>query len=148
MGFATIEEYIEAAAPDRQEGLRQIRQMFRDHVPDGIVEEMSYNMPGYTVSWDIYPKGYHCNPKLPLPFAGFSANKGGFSLYLFCVYPDSELSEWLQSEFATAGLKLDMGKSCIRFKKIEEKPLEIIGRLLDQLDLAKFIAIYEEALVR
>lgn len=148
MGFATIEEYIDAAAPERQEGLRLIRKMFLAHVPPGIDEGISYNMPGYTVSWDVYPKGYHCDKSLPLPFAGFSATKGGYSIHLFCVYPDSDRSEWLKTEFEAAGLKLDMGKACLRFKKIDEKPLEIVGRLLDQIQLDDFIEVYEKSFVR
>lgn len=103
-------------------------------------------MIGYNVSHKIYPNGYHCDPKQPLPFAGLASQKNYMSLYLCAAYGDASIEEWLRKEFEKAGKKLDMGKCCIRFKKVEDLPLTVIAEAFKKVSVVEFIAGYEKFL--
>jgi Domain of unknown function (DU1801) len=105
-------------------------------------------MIGYYIPHSLYPPGYHCDPKLPLSMAWIGSQKNHMSLYLMCVYGNSKHATWLKEEWAKTGKKLDMGKACIRFKKLEDLPLDLIGRLIARISVKDFIAGYESALTK
>jgi len=110
---------------------------------------MSYGMIGYVVPHSIYPAGYHCAPELPLPFLSIASQKQFIGFYHMGVYADPELLAWFQHAYGLLGLrKLDMGKSCIRFKKWEEMPFELLGDLVSRVTVSDWIATYESKLKR
>jgi len=106
---------------------------------------MQYGMIGYYVPHSEYPAGYHCNPKEPLPFASLASQKNYVSVYLFCVYSDEQQQAWFQKAWEKSGKKLNMGKSCVRFRKLDDVPLKVIGQAVKRIPVAKFIKTYEEA---
>jgi hypothetical protein len=106
---------------------------------------MSYGMIGYHVPHSIYPAGYHCDPEQPLPFAGLASQKNHMAFYLMCVYSEKEYEKWFREAWAKSGKKLDMGKSCIRFKKLEDLPLDVVGVAIKKVPVKKYVAIYEAA---
>ena len=103
-------------------------------------------MIGYFVPHSIYPDGYHCDPSEPLPFASIASQKNHMAIYMMCVYSDPKLQEWFKKAWAKTGKKLDMGKSCVRFKKLEDLPLEIIGEAIKRVPVKKFVDHYESAI--
>jgi hypothetical protein len=125
---ATVKEYLAELPDDRRKALEAVRKVVRKNLDKAYVEGMQYGMVGYYVPHKVYPPGYHCDPKQPLPFAGMASQKNHMSLYLFCVYNNPELLAWFQKAVAKSGKKLNMGKSCIRFKKLEDLPLAARGR--------------------
>lgn len=141
------EEYIEKLPPERQEAMAKLRQTILENLPDGFEETMSYGMIGYVVPKSIYPAGYHCDPKLPLPFISIASQKNFIALYHSAIYADEELLAWWQSEYPKyVKNKLDMGKSCIRFKKIEQTPYDLIAQLVRKVSSADWIELYENNL--
>jgi hypothetical protein len=114
------------------------------HLPAGIEEGMTYGMIGYFVPHRIYPAGYHCDPKLPLPFVNLGSQKNHLSLHLMNVYGDDETEKWLRTAWAATGKKLDLGKACLRFKKIEDLSLEVLGDLIARTSVEKHIARFEK----
>ena len=142
----TVEEYLAALPTDRREALQAIRAVILANLPKGIEEGMQYGNIGYFVPHSVYPPGYHCDPKQPLPFAGLASQKNYISLYLMCIYSDSEHQAWFRAAWEKTGKKLDMGKSCVRCKKIEDVPLKVIGQAIKRIPTKKFIAGYESAL--
>jgi hypothetical protein len=106
---------------------------------------MQYGMIGYYVPHSVFPAGYHCDPRQPLPFASIASQKSHMALYLMCVYGNEENEKWLRDEWAKSGKKLDMGKSCIRFKKLSDLPLDVIGKLFKRVPAKKYIEQYEAA---
>ncbi|RMF04730.1 MAG: DUF1801 domain-containing protein [Bacteroidetes bacterium] len=142
----TPEDYIAQLPADRQGPMRALRQTLLDNLPEGFEECISYNMIGYVVPHARYPDGYHVNPKLPLPFINIASQKNFIALYHNGIYADPELLAWFQAEYPKhSKRKLDMGKSCIRFKKVEELPLELIAELAQKMDVDTWIARYEAA---
>jgi len=110
---------------------------------------MSYGMIGYVVPHSIYPKGYHCSPELPLPFISIASQKNAITLYHMMVYADKNLHDWFVTEYSkVCKSKLDMGKSCIRFKKINEIPYELIGKLVSKVSVEQWIEKYESSFVK
>jgi hypothetical protein len=107
---------------------------------------MQYGMIGYFVPHSVYPPGYHCDPKQPLPFACLASQKNYISVYLGCVYTDPEHEAWFREAWAKTGKKLDMGKSCVRFKKLDDVPLNVIGQAIKRVPVKKFIEHYESAI--
>lgn len=105
-------------------------------------------MIGYVVPHRVYPPGYHCDPKLPLPFINLASQKNYIALYVMCLYTEPALLEWFISEYAKTGFKLDMGKSCVRFKKIDHIPYELIGELVSKATLQEYLRNYEAGLKR
>lgn len=144
---ATPEEYIAQVPEDRQDTLKKLRKVIKDNLPVGFEEGMQYKMIGYYVPHSVYPDGYHCDPKTPLPFMSFASQKNSVNLYHMGMYAKKELLDWFVSEYPKhCSRKLDMGKSCIRFKKIDEIPFELIGELTKKMSSEEWIAIYESAL--
>jgi len=130
-----------------REALVKLRNHVLQNLPPGFTEEISYGMIGYVVSHKLYPSGYHCNPKLPLPFLSIAAQKNFIALYHMGIYADQDLMSWFTEQWPKhSGTKLDMGKSCIRFKKPESIPYELIGQLLERFTVSQWIALYEKQL--
>ncbi|MEQ8582485.1 MAG: DUF1801 domain-containing protein [Marinoscillum sp.] len=141
------EEYISQLPEERQKPFQKLRQTILDHLPDGFEEKMSYGMIGYVVPHERYPTGYHCDPKLPLPFINIAAQKNFIALYHMGIYADPDLMHWFTTAYPLhCKTRLDMGKSCIRFKKINEIPLELIGDLVSKVTADEWIQSYETRL--
>jgi len=140
----TPQEYFDSLPEDRKEGMKQLRKVILDNLPKGFSEEMSYGMIGYVVPHDLYPSGYHCNPKLPLPFMNLASQKNFIAFYHMGLYADEKLMHWLLEEYPKhTSVKLDMGKSCLRFKKPAQIPYELIGELVKKISVQDWIGIYE-----
>jgi hypothetical protein len=140
------EEYLQNVSDDKKEAMIALRNVLVNHLPTGFVEVMTSGMLGYVVPHALYPQGYHCNPKQPLPFIALGAQKNHISLYHIGLYMNEPLSIWLEKEWEKATKqKLDKGKGCIRFKKPAEIPFELIGRLAEKITVEQWIAIYESS---
>lgn len=146
---ATPDEYIDSLPEDRKEAMTQLRKTIKKNLPKGFKEVMSYGMIGYVVPHSIYPAGYHCDPKLPLPFMCIASQKNFIALYHMGIYGDPQLLKWFTDGYAKAvPTKLDMGKSCVRFKKPEHIPYPLIGELTAKITPQDWIAMYEKVLQR
>jgi len=138
------DQYIGQLADDRKDAMTKLRQTILDNLPEGFEETMNYGMIGYVVPKSIYPAGYHCDPKLPLPFINIASQKNFVAVYHLGLYADKPLMDWFTSEYPKhTKAKLDMGKSCIRFKKAEQIPFDLIGQLAGKLTVEKWIEMYE-----
>jgi hypothetical protein len=143
---STIDEYLAGLPEDRRAVLSSLRNTILANLPEGYEERMQYGMIGYVVPHSLYPKGYHCDPKQPLTYATLASQKNHMALYLMCVYGSEPEREWFQQSWSATGKKLDMGKSCIRFKKLGDVPLDVIGQAIARVPVAKYIARVEEML--
>jgi len=141
-----VTEYLAALPDDRRNSLETVRAVIRKNLPKGYEEGMQYGMIGYYVPHSVYPPGYHCDPMQPVPFAGMASQKNHMSLYLMCIYGDSEHLAWFRKAWAKTGKKLDMGKACIRFKHVEDLPLDVIGQAIKRAPVTKFIGHYESVI--
>jgi len=141
----TVKEYLAELPADRRAAIEAVRKVIRKNLDKGYEEGMQYGMIGYYVPHKLYPAGYHCDPKHPLPFAGLASQKNYMAVYLMCDgNPKDE--EWFRKEWAKTGKKLDMGKSCIRFKKLEDLPLEVIGKAIARVPVKDYVANYESVI--
>jgi len=137
-------EYIVQIPEDRIPYFNKLRQTILENIPEGFEEQMSYGMIGYVVPKTIYPKGYHCDTKLPLPFVNIASQKNSIALYHSGIYANKELLDWFVAEYPKhCKRKLDMGKSCIRFKKPEEIPFALIAELMQKMTLKEWVELYE-----
>jgi uncharacterized protein YdhG (YjbR/CyaY superfamily) len=140
----SVEDYIAQLPEDRQEVIQKLRKLFQKKLPKGFQECISYGMIGYVVPHTLYPKGYHCDPKLPLPFLSIASQKNFIALYHMGIYADSRILDWFTSEFPKhSKAKLDMGKSCIRFKKMDQIPYDLIGELATKFTPEQWVDCYE-----
>ena len=139
----TVKEYLASLPDDRRKALEAVRNVILKNLDKGYEEGMQYGMIGYYVPHRLYPAGYHCDPKQPLPFASLASQKNHMALYLFCVYASPDHDRGFREEWAKTGKKLDMGKSCIRFKNLEDLPLEVIGKAIARMPVKEHIAFYE-----
>ena len=145
----TPEQYLLELAPERRSAMSLLRETIQSKLPDGFVETMSYGMIGYVVPHTIYPAGYHCDPKQPLPFLSIASQKNFIAVYHMGIYAMPELMAWFLSEFPKhAKGKPDMGKSCIRFKKPEQIPLTLIGELVTRISVKDWIDTYERSFLK
>ena len=143
----TPEEYVNTLPQDRKAAISKLRKIILKRLPKGFLETISYGMLGYVVPHSIYPDGYHCDPKLPLPFMSIASQKNFVGVYHMGIYANKELYDWFINEYPKhSNRKLDMGKSCIRLKKIEEIPYELIGELASKMTPDKWIEIYENTI--
>lgn len=142
----TPDEYIAELAPDRREAINKLRAIIKKHIPKGFEEVMQYGMIGYVVPHSLYPAGYHCKPSDPLPFLGLASQKNSINFYHMGLYTDEKLLSWYTSEYTKRWLKLDMGKSCTRWKKLDQIPYELIGELVEKITPKEWIEIYEQKL--
>ncbi|MFD2588784.1 DUF1801 domain-containing protein [Croceitalea marina] len=141
----TVDEYISKLPEDRIAAVSKLRETVKSNLPEGFEECINYKMIGFVVPHSIYPSGYHCDPKLPLPFINIASQKNFIALYHSGIYADSKLSDWFVAEYSKhVKTKLDMGKSCIRFKKIEHIPYDLIAELCQKMTIKDWITLYEK----
>lgn len=139
------EEYLNQLPPERKEALEKLRGVILENLPQGFEETMNYGMIGYVVPQSVYPDGYHCDPKLPLPFLNIASQKNFVALYHMGIYANKDLLDWFTEQYPNhCPTKLDMGKSCIRFKKVELIPYELVGELVQKMTAEDWIDIYEK----
>ena len=144
---ATVEEILENIPEDRKEAFTNLHQTIVSNLPEGFEPGISYGMLGYVVPHHLYPAGYHCKPSEPLPFVNIASQKNSINFYHMGIYADATLLNWFVAEYPKhSKQKLDMGKSCIRFKKPEYIPYELLGQLMQKMTAAQWIALYEHNL--
>jgi len=140
---ATPEEYIAQLPDDRKEAITKLRKEILNNLPKGFEERMSYGMVGYVIPHSLFPAGYHCDPKLPLPFANIASQKNHISFYHMGIYADPELLKWFTDEYPKhTDAKLDMGKGCVRFKKPEKIPFKLFGELMKKMTAKQWMDTY------
>jgi len=143
----TVEEILDNIPEDRSESFNKLHQIIVKNLPKGFEPGISYGGLGYVIPHSIYPAGYHCKPIEPLPFAGIASQKNFISFYHMGIYSEPKLLEWFVNEYPKhSNQKLDMGKSCIRFKKLSEIPYELIGALMRKMTVQQWIDLYESKL--
>ncbi len=146
---ATPDNYYDGLPEGRKAAMKELRRVINKNIPKGFHEQMIYGMPGWVVPHSIFPAGYHCDPKLPLAFLNISSQKNFIAIYHMGIYSSTELLTWFVTEFPNySTAKLDMGKSCIRFKKPEEIPFKLIGELMKKMTVKEWVDIYETVLNR
>jgi uncharacterized protein YdhG (YjbR/CyaY superfamily) len=144
-----VSDYIKEIPLDKKETFEELRNTIKNSIPKGFEEQMSYGMVGYVVPHALYPKGYHCDPKLPLPFVSIASQKNFIALYHMGIYANPALLKWFVDEYPKHSKgKLDMGKSCIRFKKTDDIPLKLIKELIKKMTTKEWIELYESAFVK
>ena len=142
----TVDDYINELPSDRKEVIQKLRKAINDNLPKGFQETMGYGMMGYCVPHSIYPNGYHCSPKDPLPFMNLASQKNFIAFYHMGIYADKKLHDWLVAEYTKrCKYKLDMGKSCVRFKKMDDIPYDLIAELVQKISVEDWIKTYESA---
>jgi Domain of unknown function (DU1801) len=135
----TVEQYLAELPEDRRKAIEAVRQVILKNLDKDYDEGIQYGMIGYYVPHHVYPEGYHCDPKQPLPFASLGSQKNYMALYLMCVYGESDLSRWFRQAWAKTGKKLDMGKSCVRFKKLDDLALDVIAEAIRRVPARTYI---------
>jgi len=143
--MSAVSDYIQVLPEERQVVIKKLQTLFKKNLPKGFDEQMSYGMIGYVVPHKIYPDGYHCDPKLPLPFLSIASQKNFIALYHMGIYAKPELLDWFVAEYPKhCKSKLDMGKSCVRFKKMEDIPYDLIAELVKKMTVQDWISCYEK----
>jgi len=141
------QQYLDELPDDRKTAMTKLREVIIQNLPQGFSERISYGMLGWVVPHETYPAGYHCTPELPLPFLNIASQKNFIALYHMGLYADKSIHDWFVAEYPNyVKTKLDMGKSCIRFKKPEAIPYELIGRLVSKMTVQEWIGLYESNL--
>ncbi len=143
---ATVAKYLAALPKDRRDAMQAVRRVIRANLDPKFKEIIQYGAIGYVLPHSVYPAGYHCDPKQPLPFAGIVSRKNHMSIHLFCIYMAQDEQRRFRDAWVKSGKRLDMGKSCVRFRKIEDVPLDVVGKTFKRITAKKFIASYEAAL--
>ncbi|MDA9312201.1 DUF1801 domain-containing protein [Vicingaceae bacterium] len=142
----TREGYLEAIPNERRAAFVTLLKTIEDNLPAGFESCIIYNMPGWVVPYSIYPNGYHCKPKSPLPFLNLANQKGFIALYHMGLYAQEELHDWFVSEYSKhCKYKLDMGKSCVRFKRMDDIPFDLIAELIQKMNVSDWIGLYEKS---
>lgn len=145
----TPDAYLETLPDDRKSAMTKLRAIIKANLPEGFQEGMGYGMMGYSVPHTTYPNGYHCDPKQPLPFLGLASQKNFIAIYHMGIYADKDLYDWFVSEYPKhVKTKLDMGKSCIRFKKMDTIPYDLLAELFTKMTVYDWILRYESMLKR
>lgn len=143
----TVKEYIELLPEERKAVINKLHKIILKNLPKGFKAAMGYGMMGYCVPHSIYPAGYHCNPKMPLPFMGLASQKKFVALYHMGIYADKKLYDWFTKEYPKhCKGKLDMGKSCVRLKKMDDIPYDLIAELAQKMKVKEWITLYEKNL--
>lgn len=145
---ATVAEYLAALPPDRRSAIDTLREVLRKNLSKGYAEGMQYNMIGYFVPHDVFPDGYHCDPRQPLPFAAIASQKSHMSLYLMGLYMNPAADKAFRQAWARSGKKLDMGKSCIRFKSLDDLALNVLGDTIAAMPAKAYIEHYKATLAK
>lgn len=141
-----VKDYLAELPEDRRAAIQAVRDVILKNLDTDFEEGITYGMIGYYVPHSLYPPGYHCDPRQPLPFANLASQKNHMALYLMCVYGDQDQRKRFEADWKKAGKKLDMGKSCVRFKKLDDLALGVIGETIRRVTARKFIEICEQAL--
>lgn len=145
----TVQDYVDKVPDDRKPYFERLRSAIKARLPEGFSEEISYGMVGYVVPHSLYPAGYHCKPSEPLPFMSIASQKGAIHFYHMGIYNAPALLSWFTAEYAKAAKhKIDMGKSCVRFKYYDEIPFDLIGELASKITVGEWIGRYERELSR
>jgi hypothetical protein len=145
----TVEQYLTELPADRKKAITELRNVIKKNLPKGFKEEMNYGMIGYVVPHSKYPPGYHCNPEMPLPFLNVASQKNFIAVYHMGMYGNPKLLKWFNDEYAkTTNKKLDMGKSCMRYKKPEDIPYKLIGELCTKMTPDDWITYYVKTIKR
>src|SRR6476660_2373743 len=140
----TVHEYLAQLPAERQAPMQQLIATITENLPEGFEPRMSYGMVTWVVPHSTYPAGYHCNPKQALPFLSLASQKNFIALYHMGLYAKPELLDWFVSEYPKhSKTKLDMGKSCIRFKKPEQIPFELLAELFRKMTVEDYIETYQ-----
>ena len=139
----TVDAYLAELPEDRREALEIVRAVIRENLDEHYAEGIQYGMIGYYVPHSVFPAGYHCDPRQPLPFAGLASQKRHMSLHLMCVHGSSAHAKWFREAWVRTGKKLDMGKACIRFKKLDDVPLEVVGEAFRRVPARAWAAHYQ-----
>ena len=142
----TVEQYLTELTNERREAIEAIRKVILKNLPKGYEEGMQWGIPSYFVPLSAYPAGYNCQPDQSLPFVGLASQKNHMAFYGFCIYMDETLKNRFVEDWKKTGKKLDMGKSCVRFKKLEDVPLKVIGDAVKRVPMKKYIKQYEDQL--
>jgi hypothetical protein len=141
-----VEAYLAAQPEDRREILQALRKVILASLDGDYEEGIQYGMIGYYVPHRVHPAGYHCDPRQPLPFAALGAQKNHLSLYLMAVYGDEGLRDWFEQAWKASGRKLDMGKSCVRFRRLEDVPLDVVAEAIRRVPAKAYVARVQSAL--
>src|SRR5215467_14696245 len=142
----SVNEYCRALPEDRRAAISAVRDVILKNLPKGYAEVMQYGMISYVVPHSIYPAGYHCKPSDPLPYACLGSQKNHMALHLMFAYGDEKTQRWFRTAYAASGKKLDMGKACVRFKKLEDLPLDVIGEMIARVPVKTYVARVEQVL--
>ena len=145
----TIQDYLKEIPEERKAAFEKLRNTILENIPEGFEERMSYGMIGYVVPHSIFPAGYHCDPILQLPFLNIANQKGFIALYNMGLYADSTIHSWFVEEYGKrCKYKLDMGKSCVRFKKMEDIPYDLVAELIRKFTPEQWIALYQKSFTK
>jgi hypothetical protein len=142
----TVDGYLASLPEDRRAAIAAVRRTILENLDGDYEEGIQYGMIGYFVPHRIYPAGYHCDPKQPVPFAGLASQKNHMAIYLMCVYGHPAHERWFRAAWAKTGKRLDMGKSCVRFRRLEDLALPVIGEAVRRVPAKEFLAFYERSL--
>lgn len=140
---STVAQYLGALPDERKRALGQVRSVIKKHLPRGYRETMQYGMIAYVVPLTLYPKGYLGKPDVPLPYVSLASQKSHMAAYLMGVYGDEKLARWFTAAWKKTGKKLDLGKSCLRFKSLEDVALDVLGEAVARLPVSEYVALYE-----
>ena len=139
----SVEGYLAALPEERRAAIQAVREVILANLDKDYEEGIQYGMIGYYVPHRVYPDGYHCDPRQPLPYVSIASQKNHMAIYMMCIYADEALRAWFEEAWRKAGKKLDMGKGCVRFKSIEDVPLKVVGQAIRKMPAKKLIARYE-----
>lgn len=139
----TIEAYLQSLPDDRREAVQAVREVINRNIDNQFAEGMQYGMPAWFVPHSVYPAGYHCDPQQPVPFASVASQKNHVAIYMFCIYCLPGEAEWFAQQWKATGKRLDMGKGCVRFKRLEDVPLDLIGEAVRRATITRFLEHYE-----
>ena len=142
----TVTEFLADLSDERRQAIKALRKVIRANIDKPFKESISGGMLTYSLPHSVYPNGYHCNQEQPLPFASIASQKSHIGLYLFCVYCQADGPDQFREEWLATGKKLNMGKSCVRVKKLDDIPLEVVGKVFKRMTAKKFVAAYEASL--
>jgi hypothetical protein len=143
---SSVKDYLAQLPEDRRAALAAVREVILENLDKEYEEGIQYGMIGYYVPHRVFPAGYHCDPKQPLPFASIASQKNHMAIYLMCIYGNAEQEEWFRKAWAKTGMKLDLGKSCVRFKKLDDLALDVIGQVIKRVPAKRYVDHYLKAL--
>jgi hypothetical protein len=144
----TVEEYLSVLPQDRRRAISAVRKVILENLPEGYAECMQNGMIGYVVPHELFPGGYHCDPRQALPVAHLGSQKNHMALYLMTVYGDPKTEQWFRKAYQASGKKLDMGMACVRFKKLEDLPLDVVGQVIARVQVQAYLARVRKVLER